>query len=66
MVYKNGENEPRNSGRIKVSWCNCPNNECPSRVWFGSGGWDVDFDGDKFQCGTCQLKLAKPMFYGLT
>jgi len=34
-------------------------------MWFGKGGWDVDFDGDQFKCGTCEQQLRKPFFYGL-
>lgn len=57
------DNDPRNSGKIKVTWCECPNEECQSRLWVKSSGWDVDFEGDKFKCGTCEQSLGKPFFF---
>lgn len=53
------DNEPRNSGRIKVTWADCPNKECPSRGW---KEWDVVYAGGDFKCGTCEQRLRKPIF----
>jgi hypothetical protein len=50
---------PRHSGTLHVTWAVCPNKECQSRDW---DAWDVDYDHDKFKCGTCGMKLSKPIF----
>lgn len=47
------------TGTISVSWAECPNVDCDSRAW---AVWDVIFDGDRFQCGTCSTPLGRPIF----
>lgn len=46
-------------GTIHVSWASCPNRECPSRLW---DIWDIDYEEDRFECGTCGEKLMRPIF----
>lgn len=56
-------NRPKNlqhSGSIRVTWAQCPNRECPSREW---ESWQVDFWGDMFACGTCDVALERPLFF---
>lgn len=47
-------------GTIRVTWSECPNKTCKSRDW---DHWDVVYEGDQFECGSCQKKLMRPMFY---
>ncbi len=47
------------SGTIRCTWLQCPNAKCESQKW---DHWDIDFEADRFNCGTCQQPLGKPLF----
>ncbi len=52
------QKKPR-SGTIRIRWQTCPGVKCPSWEF---EHWDVDYEGDDFWCGTCLVKLMRPVF----
>ncbi len=58
-MTEEGKEVPPRTGTIGVSWAECPNVDCQSRDWTT---WDVVYKGDRFQCGTCQTHLGRPIF----
>jgi hypothetical protein len=46
-------------GSIHITWQKCHNTECPSQQW---DHFDMDFEGDRFFCGTCLTKYSQPIF----
>lgn len=57
MTKDNGVG-PR-GGHIRVTWQVCPSKVCPSRQF---AYFDVDFNEDKFFCGTCLMNFKMPVF----
>ena len=56
---KGGQYTGPRGGHLRVTWQGCPSKVCPSSQF---EYWDVNFEKEKFWCGTCLLKLKSPIF----
>ncbi len=58
MARSDCNKKPR-SGTIRITWQVCPAKKCASWEF---EHWDVDYEGGDFWCGTCLIKLTRPVF----
>lgn len=59
MKRKKVDKKKPRTGSIRCTWAQCPNKICTSREF---AYFDVDYDQDKFFCGTCGYELTHPQF----